>query len=73
MAKRKGTSASGYGSKKGGASELPRDAGKRSIPGFLGREKVRTAAARTGYCDGETKFGPGGKGRNIPMKTNSAG
>ena len=70
---RKATTASGFGNKKGGDSELPRDAGKRSIPGFLGREKVRTAEARTGYCKGETRFGTGGKGRSIPMKTGSSG
>ena len=73
MGKRSGTSASGFGGKGGGKSELPRDAGKRSIPGFLGRNKVRMAQARTGYLDGETRFGTGGKGRVIPMKTNSAG
>jgi hypothetical protein len=73
MGKRSGTSASGFGGKGGGKSELPRDAGKRSIPGFLGREKVRTVEARTGYCKGETRFGPGGKGRVIPMKTGSSG
>lgn len=69
----KPTSSKGFGNKKGGASELPRDPGKRSIPGFLGREKVRTVEARTGYCKGETRFGPGGKGRVIPMKTGSSG
>lgn len=71
--KGKPTSSKGFGGKSGGASELPRDPGKRSIPGFLGRNKVRVAQARTGYCDGETRFGPGDKGRKIPMKTNSAG
>ena len=51
---------------KGGKSELQRDPGKRGIPGFLGGEaKPRTTQGRTGYE--ETKLGPGGKGRPIPL------
>lgn len=55
------------GTKGGGRSELPRDPGKRGIPGFLGREKVKTVQGRVGYTQGETKFGPGGKGRKISL------
>lgn len=54
---------------KGGKSELPRDPGKHEVPGFLGRNKVRTVDGRTGYCKGETRFGTGGKGRKISLPT----
>lgn len=54
------------GSKGGGKSELPRDSGKQATPGFLGREKVRTAQGRTGYTE-EKRLGPGGQGRAIPL------
>lgn len=52
------------GSKGSAKSKLPRD--EHVGPGFLGREKVRTAQGRTGYTE-EKKLGPGGKGRAIPL------
>lgn len=51
---------------KKGKSELPRDAGKHQVPGFLGREKVKTTQGRTGYTE-EKKLGPGGKGTKISL------
>lgn len=53
------------GTKGGGKSELPRDPGKHQVPGFLGRESVKTTQGRTGYE--ETRKGPGGRGRAIPL------
>lgn len=57
------------GTKGGGKSEMPKDPGKHQVPGFLGREKVRTAQGRTGYTE-EKKLGSGGKGRSIPLPGN---
>lgn len=59
--------------KKGGGGELGKDAGKRRIPGFLGRSSIKTVDARKGYTEGENKFGPGGKGRSISLPTKSSG
>jgi hypothetical protein len=59
---------------KGG--ELGKDAGKRRVPGFLGREPIPTSPARTGYTEQSgmgNKLGPGGKGRKIDLPTKSAG
>lgn len=53
-----------------GRSEMPRDPGKHAVPGFLGREKVRTAQGRTGYTE-EKRLGPGGNGRSIPLPKGS--
>lgn len=53
------------GSKGSAKSRLQRDSGGHMNPGFLGREKVQTTQGRTGYE--ETKLGPGGKGRPIPL------
>jgi len=54
------------GNKAGGASELPKDAGKHFVPGFLSRTSVPTAQGRTGYTE-EKRLGPGGKGRKITL------
>lgn len=44
---------------------LPKD--KPQKPGFLGRSSIRTVEGRTGYTEGETRFGPGNKGTKIPL------
>jgi hypothetical protein len=55
------------GTKGSKASELPRDEGKHFVPGVLGRGGVKKVDARTGYTKGETRFGPGGRGRVISI------
>lgn len=55
------------GTKGSGASELPRDEGKHAVPGVLGRGGVRKVDGRVGYTKGETRFGPGGKGRPLAI------
>ena len=57
------------GTKGSGASELPRDEGKHAVPGFLGRGKVKVGD----YTKGETRFGPGGRGRVISIPKGSGG
>lgn len=57
---------------KSGGGELGKDAGKRRIPGFLGRSSIKTVDARKGYTEGENKFGPGGKGRAISLPTKAS-
>lgn len=64
--RRKGSKVSG--------GELGKDAGKRRVPGFLGRTATPTVPARTGYTEGMgNRLGPGGKGRSISLPTKSAG
>ena len=58
---------------KGGGGELGKDAGKRRVPGFLGRSTINTVDARKGYTEGENKFGPGGRGRAIKLPVKSSG
>ncbi len=59
-------------SKAGGKSELPKDPGKHFVPGFLGRSKLRTEQGRVGYTKNETRFGPGGGGRQMTLPTGGA-
>lgn len=51
----------------GGKSKLPRDPGCHHVPGFLGRSKVGSFPARTGYAAHASKLGPGGRGRVITL------
>lgn len=52
---------------KGGKGYLGKDAGGRSIPGFLGRSTIKSVQGRTGYTEGEMRVGPSEKGRKIPL------
>jgi hypothetical protein len=49
-----------------GKSMLPKQNVQR--PGVLGRTKIKEVEGRTGYTDGETRFGPpkGAKDINLP-------
>lgn len=42
-------------------------------PGFLGRTKIRTVEGRTGYTEGETRFGQNEKSTKLPLPTGGNG
>ena len=61
------------GAMKSKTGELGKDAGKRRVPGFLGRSSIPTVDARKGYTEGENRFGQAGRGRSISLPTKSDG
>lgn len=46
-------------------AKMPKDTPMK--PGFLGRTKIKTVEGRTGYTEGETRFGQNSKSTKIDL------